>query len=123
MASTKPWTEGERESCVDIEAERAYWMQHRHRLPNFHLFKDEELAAAISLGLEALLRHSRPGTIQAQLKVCYGRLTGASLPGWESVLEVAEHVYSHAAGQKAPLAVDVAWPWGTSRPSLRQGLV
>jgi hypothetical protein len=123
MATAAAWTESDRQRYVDADAERRYWMKHSAQLPGAELFEDSELQAAIALGIEAMLRHSRPSTIQGQLKACYERMVRAPLVDWAQVLEVAEHVYRHAATgctRQASAGRLAEWPWALSKPSLRQ---
>lgn len=96
MATSVPPSEVERQRCIDLDAVRRHWARNARLLPNFKLFREPELWAAVSLGIDALVRNSRPGTIQIQLKACYDRLVGGSLVKWEDVLGVAEYVYQHA---------------------------
>lgn len=123
MATAAPWTESDRQRYVDADAQRRYWMKHAEQLPGAELFEEGELQAAIALGIEAMLRHSRPSTIQGQLKACYQRLVRAPLVDWAQVLEVAEHVYLHAAtgsAQQIPASRVAEWPWALNRPAMRQ---
>jgi hypothetical protein len=123
MASANPWADGEREVCVDRDAVHRYWARNIRKLPNFELFQESELRAAVALGIEAVVRNSRPSLIQSQLKQCFDRLAGGSLLGWETVLQIAEHVYEQAQTQaKASNGHMEAnpWPWVSLRPSMRQ---
>lgn len=109
MATSVPPSELERQRCVDLDAVRRYWTHNARQLPNSKLFRDPELQAAVALGIEALVRNSRPGTIQIQLKACYDRLMGTSLVNWEQVLDVAEHVYGNAIGRPEISAFSSDW--------------
>lgn len=123
MATAAAWTESDRQRYVDADAERRYWLKHAEQLPGAELFEESELQAAIALGIEAMLRHSRPSTIQGQLKACYERLVRAPLVDWAQVLEVAEHVYLHATTgrtQQVGASRVAEWPWALHRPSMRQ---
>lgn len=87
--------DGQRQRFVDVEAVRAFWADHVHVLPKANLLSDEELASAVAIGVEAILRNSRPSVIQSELKACYDRMVGESIASWEHVLETAEYVYAH----------------------------
>lgn len=88
--------EGQRQRFVDVEAVRSFWADNVNILPNANLLNHAELCSAIAIGVEAVLRNSRPAAIQVELKACYDRMISESFASWEHVLDVAEYVYAHA---------------------------